>query len=33
MDIAKLMTIGDKFPIKIYIGESYDSMKQIYPKL
>ena len=31
MDVARLMTMNNKFPIKIYMGDSYDSIAQIYP--
>jgi hypothetical protein len=31
IDIANIMKINNKFPIKIYIGDSYESIKQIYP--
>lgn len=30
-DIVKIMTLGNKFPIKVYKGSSYDSIIQIYP--
>jgi hypothetical protein len=30
-DVARIMTMNNQFPIKIYIGESYDSIIQIYP--
>ena len=29
MDIATIMKMGDRFPIKIYAGDSYNSVKQI----
>lgn len=29
--IMYIMKIGNKFPIKVYMGHSYDSVKQIYP--
>jgi hypothetical protein len=30
-DIIKIMKVGNKFPVKVYTGESYDSVAQIYP--
>jgi hypothetical protein len=33
MDIATIMKMGDKFPIKIYAGDSYNTVQQIYPQL
>lgn len=30
-NIACIMMMGDRFPIKVYKGESYDSLVQIYP--
>jgi hypothetical protein len=30
-DIINIMKVGNKFPVKIYTGESYDSVAQIYP--
>lgn len=30
-DIIKIMKIGNKFPVKVYTGDSYDSVVQIYP--
>lgn len=29
--IMKLMTMCNRFPVKVYAGESYDSIKQLYP--
>lgn len=29
--IMRLMQMGERFPIKVYVGDSYDSVKQIYP--
>lgn len=31
MDIASIMRMGDRFPVKIYAGDSYDNVQQIYP--
>jgi hypothetical protein len=30
-DIIKIMKIGNRFPVKVYTGDSYDSVVQIYP--
>ena len=30
-DIIKIMKIGNRFPVKVYSGDSYDSVVQIYP--
>jgi hypothetical protein len=30
IDIVNIMKINDRFPVKVYIGESYESIKQIY---
>ena len=30
-DIIKIMKIGNRFPVKVYTGNSYDSVTQIYP--
>lgn len=30
-DIMTIMRMGDRFPIKVYLGDSYDSVAQIYP--
>lgn len=30
-DVMTIMKMGDRFPIKVYLGESYDSVSQIYP--
>lgn len=30
-DIIKIMKIGNRFPVKVYTGDSYDSVAQIYP--
>jgi hypothetical protein len=30
-DVMTIMKMGERFPIKVYLGESYDSVSQIYP--
>jgi hypothetical protein len=29
--IMEIMKMGNRFPIKVYMGKSYDSVVQIYP--
>ena len=30
-EVMDIMTIGNRFPIKVYKGKTYDSVVQIYP--
>jgi hypothetical protein len=30
-DIIRIMKVGNRFPVKVYTGDSYDSVVQIYP--
>ena len=30
-DIIKIMKVGNRFPVKVYTGDSYDSVVQVYP--